>query len=192
MADPATMAITSTVLGGAGAGISAYGALTKGAADSAMYGYQQGIAQINQKIQKQNADYAIATGEVEAQQSGMKTAGQVSQTKVQQSASGLDVNSGSNVTVRDSETAIGQQNQDIIRSSAARKAYGFEVEGAQAEAQGNIYGMAAKTSQTAGILGAVSSIIGGAGSVASKWAQYGSTFGKGTSLYGASSGSAAP
>lgn len=199
MASPTALA---AVAGGAqvgGAVLGAIGSEYKGTAESNMYTYQAGVAQLNKKIALQNSDYALQSGEVEQQESGMRTRGQVGQTHVQQGASNLDVDGGSATDVITSERDIGKQNQDVIRSNAARRAYGFQVEGMQADAQSDIYNMAAKTAKTSGDIGAVSSILGGAGSVASKWYQYGTTFGSGSgggsagygSLY-ASGGSGSP
>lgn len=167
MADPFTI---SMALAAGGAAVGAVGKYQEGKANSAMYGYQQGVAKINQQIQKQNADYARATGEVEAQTSGMKTRQQVGGIVAAQSGSGLAIGKGSAGQVVQSQEDVGEHDQAIIRSNAAKRAYGFEVEATQAEAQANIYGAAAKQSRTAGILGGISSIIGGATSVAGKWA----------------------
>ena len=175
----------SSVLGSIGLGttaaggvVGAIGSLLSGEAGSSMYKYQAGVAKINQQIAKQNADWDRKAGEVEAQEAGMKTRAEVGQTKAVQGASGLDVNSGTNVAVRQSETEIGQQNEAIIRSNAAKRAYGFEVEAVQHEAQSNIDVMGAQQAKTAGQIGAVSSILGGASSVSSKWLQ-----GKSVGLY---------
>lgn len=174
MADPVTIGMA---LSAGGSLINAYGKASSGESTASMYQYQAGVAQMNKKIALQNADYARVTGEVEAQGSGMKTRALVGEIKAHQGASNIDVNSGSGVAVRDSQLEVGYQNQSIIRSNAARKAYGYEVEAAQAESQSQIYTMAARGSKTGGYIGAISSLIGGAGSVADKWYQYGSKYG---------------
>lgn len=180
MADPFTLsaiAIGSTIAGGA---VGAFGAHEEGAAKSSMYTYQAGVAQINQQIAKQNADYARAVGDVEAQESGMHTRTQVGVTKAAQSVSNLDVNSGSSTDVRKSQIDIGQENQAIIRANAARKAYGFEVEATREKAQAGLYGMASSQARTAGNINMAKSIISTVGSVAGKWAQGGAEFGSKT------------
>lgn len=178
MADPvsimAVVGMGATVAGGL---TSAMGSAYQGQAQSNMYTYQAGVADVNKKINLQNADYARATGEVEAQQSGMRTGAQIGTTKAVQGASGLDVNRGSNVQVRDSELAIGQENEGIIRSNAAKKAYGFDVEATQNEAQAGLYRMGADTSKTAAGYKVAGSLISTASSVASKWTQASSAFG---------------
>jgi hypothetical protein len=178
MAGPA---LALTALGGI---TSAVGSIFGGQANAAMYNYQAGIAQMNAQIAKQNAAYEGALGEVQAQQQGMKTRSVISQTRANQGAGGLDVNTGTNAAVRTSELTLGQYDQAVIRSNAARRAYGFEVEASQDVAQAGAYRSAASTSQTAGLLGAFTSILGAGGSFASKWQQ-----GKGAGLFDDGGGS---
>ncbi len=159
-----------SLAGSAGAGISgALGSLFQGRAQSKSYAYQAGVADINSKIQKQNADYERNVGEVKAQQVGLKTAADIGTAKTVQGASGLDVNTGSNSQVRDSMREIGQQDARVSRANTARRAYGFEVGAMEAASQGQMYRSASKTSRTAGYIGAASSILGAASSVSSKW-----------------------
>lgn len=160
------VALAATAISGA---VSAYGSASSGAAQKQAFQYQAGVAQMNAQIAKQNADYAIAAGEVTAQESGMKTRYQIGTTIAQQGAGGLAVGSGSNARVVDSEWLIGQQDESIIRSNAARQAYGYEIQGANATAQGVVDTMAGTNAQTAGNISAFGSILGAAGSVSSKW-----------------------
>lgn len=176
MAAPGFMAGTSMALSASGGILGAFGANASGKAQAAQATYQSGLASINQKIAKQNADYARAAGEAEAQQSGMKTRAIIGRTRAIQGASGLDVNRGSALKVRESQADLGAQDAATIRHNAARKAYGYEVEALNKGAQADIYGMAAKNAKTASKYAVASSIIGGASSVADKWSkasQYG-------------------
>lgn len=186
MADPFSWAAIGMAASAAGAGVSAFGSASSGSSRAKMYQYQAGIAQMNEKIAKQNADYSRSVGEVTAQESGLKTRAQIGETRAIQGASNLDVNTGSPSLVRASEHEIGQQDQTIIRSDAARRAYGFDVEAAQARAQGNIYNLSASSSRTAGNIGAISSILGGVSSVSSRWLQ-----GRSVGLWGTGSRSGA-
>ena len=178
MADPFTWAaigVGSSLIGG---GVSAYGSLQKGAADQSMYNYQAGVAQLNQKIALQNASYAQEAGGSAAYQSGLKTAATVAQQKVDQSASGIEVGSGSAAGVRQSTTALGVYDQNLIRTNFAKKAYGFEVEAATKGTEAGADVIAGQQAKKAGDIGAVASILGTAGSVSSKWLQASSSFGK--------------
>jgi hypothetical protein len=177
MADPFTWAaigIGSSIASGA---VGAYGALQKGAADSAMYGYQASVARMNQQIALQNAGYAQVAGGSAALQEGQKVAANRSAIRVAQSASGIDMNTGSARQVQVDQAKLGVQDQNIIRENYARKAYAYESEAASkgAEAVGDM--AAADQASKAGTINAFSSILGAAGSVSGKWLQGNSSFG---------------
>jgi len=161
-------AIAATLAAGA---TSAYGAYAGGQAQSSMYQYQAGLARMNAQIQKQNAIYATQRGEAEAMQSGMKTRQQIGETLTRQAASGIDVNAGSGIQVRRSEQELGTYDQATLRSNAARAAYGARAQGLMDIEQGRLDEYGARTSAFAGDIKAVSSILGTAGSVSSKWIQ---------------------
>jgi hypothetical protein len=165
----APMALVGLGSAAAGGITSAFGAFAGGQSQAAFYNYQAGVAKTNATIAQQNANYAVYAGEVRAQQSGMKTAAEIGTTKAMQGAGGLDVSSGSNVDVRTSELEVGQENQALIRSNAAKTAFGYEVEESQFTAQAGADLAAGRQAKTAGDIGAIGSLIGGAGSVASKW-----------------------
>lgn len=166
MADPVSLSLMAV-----SAGVSAMGAVQQGQSQAAMYNYQSGVAQMNQQIMKQNADYAVAAGEVTAQEKGMETRFKVGETIAQQGAGGLAVGSGSNARVVSSELAIGQQDQALIRSNAMRQAYGYEVEAAKFGAESTMDQYAAANAKTAGYTKAFGSLLSGAAGVSSKWQQ---------------------
>lgn len=175
MAAPlAIVGIGASVAGGV---TSAIGAKYSGEAKASMYEYQAGIAKLNESIEKQNADYARKSGEVVASEVGAKAKQTMGLIKAGQGASGLDVNSGSAVQTRESQQNRNEFDQAIVRSNAARQAYGFETGALTQQANAGLAGMGAEASRTAGNLGAASSIIGSVGSVASKWAMGSASFG---------------
>jgi len=181
VADPLTwVTVGATVIGGA---TSAFGAASKGSADQAMYGYQAGVAQLNAKIAKQNADYTREAGGTVAYQSGLKTGQQVGQQKVAQSASGIDVNTGSAAKVRADTLQLGELDQSTIRTNYAKKAYGYEVEAATKEAEAGADLVAGSQAKKASDINVASSILGTVSSVSSKWMQ-----GNQAGMFGKSSG----
>ena len=169
--DPVSLTAISLAASAAGGGVSAFGALEQGKSQAAMYNYQAGVANLNSQIAKQNADYAVASGEVQAQESGMRTRQQVGGIIAQQGAGGLAIGGGSNARVVSSQQQVGQEDQALIRSNAARTAYGYEVQGVQDTAQAALDTTAATNAKTAGDISAFGSILGTAGSVSSKWLQ---------------------
>lgn len=172
MADPITImagvGAASTLIGG---GLSAAGALTSAGAQSSMYGYKAGVAGVNKVITDQNASYALNAGAIQGQEEGMKSRQVIASTKVAQAADGLDVNTGSPASTRATQTEVAQDDQKIIAANAAHTAYGYEVEGAKDVAEQQMDIQAGSQAKQAGILGAVGTLIGTAGSVASKWTQ---------------------
>ena len=68
----------------------------------------------------QNAQFAGAEGEQQTAAEGAKTKAAVGATLANEGASGIDVDSGSNVDVRESEAKIGMLNALTIRSNAAK------------------------------------------------------------------------
>ncbi len=186
MADPVSLAAVGIGASAAGGATGVFGSLFKGKAESNMYNYQAGVAQVNATVAKQDSEYARAAGEVEAKNAGIKTAAEVGSTRAGMAAGNVDINSGSGARVVASETEVGQQNQATIRANAAKRAYGFDVKAAEDTAQAGAYDAAASNATTAGDISAISTAIGTAGSVASKWSQYGQSFGSGTDVTGKS------
>ncbi len=169
--DPATLAVTSMAASGGGSLLSAFGNLAQGKAQSQMYQYQAGVAQFNQKIAKQNEDYALAVWEQEAGRYGMKARQQIGTTRAIKGASNLDVNSGSAAETVASERTVAGMDMATIRQNAARTAYGYKVEGVKYGAEAGMYQSAASNVSKASKLAAFGSLLSGVTSVSSKWLQ---------------------
>lgn len=168
----------------AGSAISAVGAYQGGQDQSRMYGYQANVAQINSTISLQNADYARMQGEQQAVIEGRRGAQTFGAIRANQGASNLDVNSGSAKDVQASQRSTTALDLNQIRSNAAKTAYDYDVKSTEDINQAGLYDAAATNAKRAGLLGAVSSIVGGAGSVSSKWLS-----GQQQGLWGGSGGS---
>lgn len=166
-----TIATISMVTTAAASAVSAAGQMYQGEAQAQAARYKAGVAKVNEQIAKQNAEYSLQAGEYEAFRQGQKTRYQVGQIKAMQAGRGLDVRGGSTAAVRESQHAIGLQDQAMIRANAAKKAYGHEVEAVGARADQALYAMGEETARTGSYIGAAGSILGGVSSVASKWTQ---------------------
>src|SRR5262245_10885336 len=138
MADPVTIGIAGLGMTAMGSAVGAYGEWFGGESKGAMYDYQAGVALMNKQIAEQNAKYALYAGEVQAQQAGMKARYQIGEAKATQAASGLDVGSGSAAAVREGMYKIAQQDIGIIRTNAAKQAYGYQVEAASKQAEAEL------------------------------------------------------
>lgn len=175
------MAAASMGMTLAGGAIAAVGDLFGGKAASAMYDYQSGLALTRAQIQRQNAAYAIAAGETNALEAGTRGKEVVGQIKAGQGASNINVNAGSPAQVRAGQTWATQFDEGAIRTNAARRAYGHEVEAATDVAQASAYEASAKTSKTSSYLGAAADVFGAGGKVASQWVQASQAIGGGGS-----------
>ncbi len=173
MADPVT-----AILGALGIGANALGAFQQAAgaqytaaAQAAQATYQAGVAKVNAALAAQDQAYTEAAGGVATQQVGMAGRAQLGQTRAVFGAGGIAPGTGSAAAVQSSEVALGQQQQAITSANYAKQAYGYQVAGAQDVAQAGAYTSAASTAITAGGIQATSSILGGVGSVSTKWMQ---------------------
>lgn len=169
--DPATMgaiSVGTTLLSGA-AGIA--GAKFSSDASADAFNFKAGIAKLNADINKQNASWAINSGAIKATNYGLKAGQEIADTKVTQAASGLDITSGSKEAVRDTQQTVAAYDQGLIRADAAHTAHGYEVKAAADSVEASMNTAAASNAGKAGKLGILSSIIGTASSVASKWTQ---------------------
>lgn len=153
----------------AGAVASAGAAVYSGNAQAAQAGYQAQVAANNATIAQQNATYALQAGAAKEQASRIKTAALVAQQKAIQGASGLDVNSGSDVDVRGSTNVLGELDALTIRNNAAREAYGYGTQGSNFTAQAGLDRAAASNDATSGYIGGASSLLSSASSIGEKF-----------------------
>lgn len=163
------VAAAAAVIGG---GVGAYGAIESGNAAASAASYQNQVAQNNAIIANQNAQQATAAGEAQVTQSQLKTAATIGAIKTDQAASGLDVNSGSNVDVQSSAKELGELDALTIRNAAARQAYGYQTQSMSDVASGQLLSAQSSQDLTAGMFGAGGSILGGVGSAANDYGKY--------------------
>lgn len=156
----------------AGAGLGAIGSLQSGKASSAAADFNSKVAANNAQIAQQNATWTAEEGEANAAKSEQKTRAGVGAIKAAQAANGVDVNSGSALDVRSSAASLGELDAITIRSNAARTAYGQQTQAASDTAQSNLDKSQASNSETAGEIGAGSSLLGGLGSAAGNFAKF--------------------
>jgi len=167
-----TAAIVSMVSSAAAAVVGTYGAIEAGHAQSAAASYQAQVAANNATIAEQNAQYATQAGNTQAQAEQLKTAQQVGAIRAAQAANGLDVNSGSALDVQSGTKTIGALNADTIRNNAALQAYGYQAQSVSSTAQSQLDTAQSAQALTAGTIGGMSSVLGGASSIGSQYAQY--------------------
>lgn len=162
--DPASLAIMATVGSSAIQGI---GAIQQSQASAASAGYNAKVAGMNANIATTNANFAGAQGEQEVGVQGMKNKAEVGSITAAQGASGVDVNTGSSVNVRQSAAEVGMLNALTIRSNAAKAAYGYQTQSANDVAQAALDRSQQSADKTAGFVNAGADILGGVGKAAS-------------------------
>ena len=174
MGDPVTMtmAAISMAASAGGAVTSFLGAKEQGAAEQQMYAYKAAVAQQNQKIAAQNAQNAIVMGGNQAMFSGLKAAQQMGVITAEQAASGIALTGGSAADVRKGQLMGAQTEEAQLRSEAAWRAHGFEVEGLTQQEAATMDIMSGQTAKTAAGYQEAGSLLGGASSVADKWMKF--------------------
>lgn len=168
----ATLAEVSIAMTAISAGVSAYGAIKQGQAQSAALQYQAQVAQNNQKIAGQYAQQAIADGENKVAAKQQQTAQMIGAQRAAMAANGIDLDSGSPLRLQEDTAKLGNVDALTIRNNAAREAYGYQVQGLSYGQQAQLDEASASNAVTAGNLNAFSSIVGGASSIGSKWIDY--------------------
>ena len=162
--------IASAASIGAGA-IGALGSIEQSRASAAAAGYNSQVAAQNAQLATQNAQFAGAQGEQQTAAEGAKTKAAVGATLANEGESGIDVNSGSNVDVRESEAKIGMLNALTIRSNAAKSAYGFQTQSVSDTGQAALDKSQQSSDITGGYLSAGANVLGGI-SNAAKFSRY--------------------
>lgn len=134
--------------------------------------YQAQVA-ANNKIQADAlAQRATEAGESQVDTKRLQTANVIGGQLAAQSASGLDVNSGTAVDVRSSAAEMGELDALTIRNNAAMTSYGYKTQGINYAAQAGLDAASSQNALTAGSLNEFSSLAGGASSLSDKWLKF--------------------
>lgn len=168
----AAAAYAALAAAAAGAATAAYGAHEQGVANANMGAYQAAVARNNETIAKGYAEAEIVKGQRLEEQKRRDTQSQISAIRAAEGASGLDVNSGSPLSLQSDTAMVGELDAQTIRNNAQRSAYGYQTEGLNYAARASMNDMESANAARAGNLGAWSSIIGGASSVSGKWSSF--------------------
>lgn len=150
--------IASLALTAIGTGVAVEGAVS--AAD-----YQSQVAKNNAVIAQQNANTDVAAGAAAEEQNALKTKAAIGGEIASQASNGLDVNTGSALSVREGTAGLGELSDLTIKNNAARQAYGAETQGAN-------FSSAATADQLTGENQALSSLIGGGSKLASTYQSF--------------------
>lgn len=149
-AEGAGVAAQGELVAAEGSRVGAEGARKAAAARSQAAMYRAAVARNNQQLATQYAGMERKAGDIEAEKAGLKTRQNLGTAKAIQSASGLDVGSGSAKDVRDSIKDLGALDAETIRSNAAKKAFGYDITATQQGASAELADMEARAEIEAG------------------------------------------
>ena len=158
----------------ASAAVGAMGAIQQANAASASANYQAQVNQNNAILAERNAEDARKRGEVEAQEHQRQVSALRGRQTAAMAANGVDITSGSPLNILADTSQMGALDTKTIRNNAQREALGYESQGMNFKAEAGLNRMQAKSAKTAGMIGAVGSVVSGFGQVADKWYKMGS------------------
>ena len=162
----AMVSLGSSIVSG---GLGAIGAGMKAGAEHDAYAYKAQVARNNAIIAERNAQAAREAGAVKGQINDLKTKSLIATQLVTQAASGLDVNTGTNVNVRESTHDVGRLDTLTIIANAGKEAAGYAAQAMNFEAEATLNEKSAKYAEDAGAINIMSSLLGGATSFADKY-----------------------
>ncbi len=171
-ATQAMMANVALAATAASTAMSAYGAYSQGQAQSRQMKAQAQIQENNQKYAEWKAQDALKRASLEEDAYRQKVRGLIGRQTAVQAASGLETAYGSAVETRLDTAAQGELDALTIRNNGEREAWGYRVEAQNLGDQAALSRANASSASSSGKFGAFTSLIGGAGSFASRWYQF--------------------
>lgn len=160
MCDPVTgLMVASTLL-------SAAGSIQQGNATAAAGRYNNQIAQMNASISEKRAKDALERGKIEEQKKRKQVAQISGAQQAAMAANGVDISFGSPLDTLVDTAVQGELDALTIRSNTYREEYDYRVQAANQRAGGQLELMKGKSAQTAGYIGAGSTILGGGAQIA--------------------------
>jgi hypothetical protein len=163
------ISVASTLIGGV---VSFMGAQQQASAAQASANYQAQVAKNNAKIAEDNAAYSRQAGVAETEREGMKTAQVVGAELAGQSASGIDLTTGSPTDVVRGTREGARLSTLNLMQNAELRARGYNIEASNQQAEAGLATMRGRQAATAGTVGGFSSLLGGATSFADKWMKF--------------------
>jgi len=162
-----TLAYISIGASAIGTGMSVIGAHQQAKAEKSRLAYQAAIARNNKTLAQYKAQDAIQRGKDAKQEHRQKVVQLKGKQRAAIAASGFDVNEDDALDILADTAEIGELDALTIENNAAREAWGYQGEGANAGNQAALYD--AQASNINPLMTAGSELFSGVGSVAEKW-----------------------
>ncbi len=150
---------------GVGAVISAYGAYQQGQAYSAEAKFRAQVALNNKIIAEQNAEMALEEGRADIQEERRKIAQRMGSQLAMLAAQGFQVGEGTSIEILADTAAVGELDVLRLEADAANRARNFRIMAGGFEAEAQLGRLAGKHAEEAGTIGALGTLITGAGRV---------------------------
>lgn len=129
--------------------------------------YQAAVGRNNAILAERAAADATLRGEQAERRQRMQIGGVQGRQRAVLAANGVLIDDGSALDLTSDTAAIGEVDALTIRSNAQREALGFRAQGANYSADAQLASMRANNSGS--MLGVAGTVLGGLGSVATKW-----------------------
>jgi hypothetical protein len=143
------------ILSAVGTGVSVVGTIAGAQAAGAAASYKQ-------KQEAMLAEDALKRGAQAEEAQRRKAAALAGRQRAVLAASNIDIGSGSALQIQTDTAQLSELDAQVIRDNSRREA-NYHT------ANSDLAGMEAKSASSAGMLGAFSTVLGGAGTLASKW-----------------------
>lgn len=150
------LTIGSTLLGAAGQ-------IQQGNAAASAAKYNAQVAEMNATLSDRKAKDALERGKIEEQNKRQEIAQLKGRQQASMAANGVDLSFGSPLDTIVDTAVLGELDALTVRRNANREAYDYEVQAVNGRADATLSRMNAKAAKTGGYLGAVGTVLGGAG-----------------------------
>ena len=167
--DASTLQMISAGTSAVGAVSGAVGSMNQGNAGYSSGMYQAAVARNNATIAEQNA---LEAGRVKEGVQRQKTAQTIGAMRASMAGRGIDIGSGSPLNLQADTRIAGELDALTIRNNAERMAYNYRVQSGDFAANSALLSSQADNALRAGRTNALTSIVGGASSVAEKWLKW--------------------
>jgi len=148
------------------------GSIQQGKAANAAAKYNAQVARNNAQVQEWQAKDAEARGRTKELQHRQQVSQLIGRQRAVMAGNGVDVNLGSAVDLQADTASQGEFDALTIRSNAEREAYAARVGASNYTAEAGLQIGQGKAAKQAGFMGAGTTLLSGAGSVADKWLTY--------------------
>ena len=152
--------------------IGAIGKKQEGKALKNQAAFQASVARNNAILSERAAQDAIVRGREAERERRVKTRQLIGRQRTALAGAGQVVDTGSALDITEETAAIGELDALTIRRNAEREALGFRTEGINFQSSALLADLRGESAERAGDLAFKTTLLTGAGSVASKWYQF--------------------